>query len=266
MQNWLFQMLTDISLPSQVNPPKSCPSQRGGYTSRSYYRRSGDMGSKSRQDVLVLFVCIFFFSNPLTSNTQQWHLSNSSLVRGPASSASVIDTICARCNRGANRWGWRWRSLPSPPHAGPGRGSFRLTETKIFTLLGGRQAGVAVLSRLLVLTARLSRIAPFSQLSDTQPSCSASAPPLECGQLLAVTSERGGGDGGVGGDAGPHDHQPLPAHFLQSSEVRALVAFGTLSYHHVISTEALSEAYCCNSLCQYYPVLLEELQRTYNLL
>lgn len=43
----------------------------------------------------------------LTSNTQQWHLLSSPIALAPASSAFVIETVCAvGCSRSVGRWCW----------------------------------------------------------------------------------------------------------------------------------------------------------------
>lgn len=43
----------------------------------------------------------------LTSNTQQWHLLSSPMALAPASSAFVIETVCAAgCSRSVGRWCW----------------------------------------------------------------------------------------------------------------------------------------------------------------
>lgn len=165
---------------------------------------------------------------PLTSNTQQWHLLYSPLAQAPASSASVIQTVCAGCSRAVDRWCWRRRTLLSPLQAGPGWGSTRRTEPKIHRSEGG-SVSVLVLSSgpfLSLVTSRCETVlAPFSQLVAPQHT----AILFSFSTTTSVDSSRCWRQGGGGGLRGG-----VSNHVTSNSSFPPLHSWKTSSYISMI--------------------------------
>lgn len=129
----------------------------------------------------------------LTSNTKQWHFLNAPLVQFPAS--SLVSFIVLICEIHRLEWIGRLEMEMEKSAVASSTGAWqesrRRTWIKLVTLQGWTPAPLSYSSDLspVCLQFRLFCFSLSSPLPNTQPSCSASAPPLR-GQLLAVTSER----------------------------------------------------------------------------